>query len=157
MEVRTSSTANDKLTVYLAGPMLGRSDDDCKVWREKMIDSVMDVNFNNPMDRDYRDKKIEDGVDRDIVEHDKRDIDLSEIVVVHYDKPSVGTSMEILYAFDRGKYILLINRSKKRLSPWLTYHASNIVKTLKEAIEVIDEAAKQYNIYEVGVWGSEGL
>jgi nucleoside 2-deoxyribosyltransferase len=157
MELRTSSTAKDKLTIYLGGPILGRSNDDCKAWRENIRDAVTEVHCLNPMNRDYRERLDESNIDREIVELDKQDIDEAEILVVYFDKPSVGTAMEILYAFERGKYILVINATKDKISPWLTYHASNIVKSLDEAIEVVKEAAKQYNVYEVGVWGEEGM
>jgi nucleoside 2-deoxyribosyltransferase len=157
MELKTTSTAKDKLTIYLGGPIFGRSDDDCKAWREKIRDTVTEVHCLDPMSRDYRERLDEPGIDREIVENDKRDIDEAEILVVYFDKPSVGTAMEILYAFERGKYILVINVSKGQSSPWLTYHASNTVKSLDEAIVVVKEAAKQYNVYEVGVWGEEGM
>ena len=157
MELKNTSTLQDKLTVYLGGPINGRSDEDCIDWREKVIKSLPQVNARNPMDRDYRGKELEPGVDAEIVENDKLDIMQSEIVMIYFDQPSVGTSMEIMYAFERSKYILLVDASEKKLSPWLTYHASMIVSGLDEAIDVIRKAAEQYNVYEVGVWGDEEM
>jgi nucleoside 2-deoxyribosyltransferase len=100
------------MKVYLCGPINGRSDDDCKVWRE------------------YEHLDYEE-----IVEGDKEDIRSCDALLVYYDKPSVGTSMEILYAHDRNKQIVLVDKSDKPLSPWLLYHCQVVTKSLDEAIE----------------------
>jgi hypothetical protein len=51
----------------------------------------------DPMDRDYRGK--EDESVKDIVEGDKADIDWADAVIAYCPKPSVGTSMEVLYCW----------------------------------------------------------
>lgn len=121
------------MKVYLCGPINGRSDDDCRNWREEAKSHLFDT--LDPMDRDYRGRELEPGIAREIVENDKQDILNSDILLVYYDKPSVGTSMEILFAYSFNKPILLINKSDKPLSPWLIYHASHIVNSLEEAIK----------------------
>ena len=41
--------------------------------------------------------------------------------------------MEILYAYDQGKTIILVVPEGQRVSPWLRYHSDAIVPTLTEA------------------------
>ncbi len=125
------------MKVYLAGPINGRSDQDCKDWREtakKVLSDTLD-----PMDRDYRGRENEPGIDAEIVNSDEDDIHESDALLVYFDKPSVGTSMEVLYAYLIGKEIFIVNASDKPLSPWLTYHADKIFPTLNDALEFISE------------------
>jgi hypothetical protein len=123
------------MIVYLCGPINGRSDDDCKGWREYVKGKV--ENTLDPMDRDYRGRELEPGIAREIVENDKTDILNSDVLFVYYDKPSVGTSMEVLFAHLQGKRVVLVDKSDKPLSPWLVYHCPEIYKSLDEAIAAL--------------------
>lgn len=120
-----------KMKIYLAGPINGCSDDEANGWRS-MFKSAW-PNVLDPMVRDYR--GVEDVSYREIVEQDKADITASDAVLVYFERPSVGTSMEVLYAWSKCKKIVLVDKSSKPLSPWLRYHSDKIFKTLSEAIE----------------------
>jgi len=120
------------MKVYLCGPINGRSDDDCKGWREYAKERLPDT--LDPMDRDYRGRELEPGIAKEIVENDKLDIQQSDALLVFYDKPSVGTSMEVYMAHGMGKRIVLVDKSGKPLSPWLMYHSHEVHKSLDEAI-----------------------
>jgi nucleoside 2-deoxyribosyltransferase len=121
------------MKVYLCGPINGRSDDDCKVWREAAKAVLPDT--LDPMRRDYRGREAE-SVD-EIVELDKEDVLACDALLVYYDKPSVGTSMEILFAWEHRRPVVLVNKSDAPLSPWLVYHSRHIVSTLDEAITIL--------------------
>jgi nucleoside 2-deoxyribosyltransferase len=121
-------------TVYLCGPINGCTDEECKDWRE-LVKSKWAGATLDPMRRDYRGK--EDESVKQIVEFDKIDIMNSDIVLVSYDKPSVGTSMEILYAFERGKFVIIVADRNTRISPWLRYHSHAIVRSFAEALEMV--------------------
>lgn len=128
------------MKVYLCGPINGRTDDDAKGWREYA--KTLLPNTCDPMDRDYRGRELEPGIAAEIVENDKADILGCDAMLVYYDKPSVGTSMEILFAhqanydeqYGTGMKIVLVDKSDKPLSPWLVYHCDLVVKTLDEGI-----------------------
>ena len=83
------------------------------------------------MDMDYRGNT--DHNFSKIVEHDKVLIDQCDVVLVHHMKPSVGTSMEILYAWERGKHIVVICPHKVK-SPWINYHAHAIFPDIHRAL-----------------------
>ena len=126
------------MKVYLCGPINGRSDDDCKGWREYAKERLPDT--LDPMDRDYRGRELEPGIAAEIVENDKADILRCDAMIVYYDKPSVGTSMEILFAHQaNGKEFrtILVDKSDKPLSPWLIYHCPEVTKSLDEAIALL--------------------
>jgi nucleoside 2-deoxyribosyltransferase len=87
--------------------------------------------------RDYRGKELEPGIAAEIVENDKSDIDQCDIILVFYERPSIGTAMEVLYAFDRSKFIVVVNKSDRPISPWLLYHSHEVVSSLEDAITLI--------------------
>lgn len=123
------------MKIYLCGPINGCTDDECQTWRDWFKATMVSVDFVDPMKRDYRGKETEDY--REIVELDKRDIRSCDARVVMYTKPSVGTSMEVFFAWTLGIPVVVINESDKPLSPWLRYHAAAFVRTKKLAADVI--------------------
>ncbi len=121
-------------TLYLCGPINGCTTEECTNWRE-LVKSIWNGETLDPMRRDYRGKEDESVVD--IVEFDKIDIMHSDALIVSYDKPSVGTSMEILYAFERGKIVVVVAAMGARISPWMRYHSHRITSTYDSAVQII--------------------
>jgi nucleoside 2-deoxyribosyltransferase len=124
--------------VYLCGPINGCTDAEAKDWREYVKTMLPDT--LDPMRRDYRGREAE-CVD-EIVELDKIDVTNSDVLLVNYDKPSVGTSMEVLYAFERGKAVVVVARPEASISPWLRYHSHSIVHSFAEAIDFINRISE---------------
>ena len=124
------------MRIYLAGPINGCSDAECKDWRAAA--KSLHADCLDPMDRDYRGK--EDQSVREIVEGDKADIDNCDAVLVMYEKPSIGTSMEILYAWQKQKPVAILNATRQRLSPWLIYHSQAQYFEIAAAIEYLKTA-----------------
>lgn len=124
---------------YLCGPINGCTDEECNNWRD-LFASLWPGATLNPMRRDYRGKEQE--AFRDIVELDKIDVMNSDVIVVSYDKPSVGTSMEVLYAWERGKPVIVVARPDTNISPWLRYHSHRIVHSYADAVAAAGEILK---------------
>jgi nucleoside 2-deoxyribosyltransferase len=122
------------MKVYLAGPINSCTDKEAKAWREKA--KVLFPDYLDPMRNDYRGMELEPGNADIIVNTDKADIDACDAVLVWFEKPSVGTSMEVFYAYTKNKPVCVINRSKNPLSPWLIHHASHIVDSLEDAKKI---------------------
>jgi nucleoside 2-deoxyribosyltransferase len=87
------------MKTYLAGPIFGKTDADCKNWRDYVKSRLPDC--VDPMARDFRGMEHDPATVKAIVEGDKADIDGCGAVLVKFDGPSVGTSMEVLYAWER--------------------------------------------------------
>lgn len=119
-------------TIYLCGPINGCTDEECTSWRE-LVKGLWDGPTLDPMRRDYRGRGHE--ASTEIVELDKVDVSDSDVLLVNYEKPSVGTSMEVLYAWERGKVVVVVSaKGAAGLSPWLTYHAHHIATSFADAI-----------------------
>lgn len=125
-------------TIYLCGPINGRSDDDCWGWRDE-VKALWPGVCIDPMARDYRGRELEPGIAAEIVAGDIEDIQTVDALLVYFDKPSVGTAMEVFYAKSNlGKPVVVIDKSGKPLSPWLAYHSDVVVTTIRGALEYIE-------------------
>lgn len=131
------------MRVYLAGPINGCSDEECKDWRRYAASELGAANVFDPMVRDYRGRENDPGITETIVVQDKADIDASSDILVYFDRPSVGTSMEILYAWQKGKRVWIANVSGRPPSPWLVYHSRCINPTLEDGICAIRDYHKR--------------
>lgn len=78
----------------------------------------------DPMRRDYR--GIEDNNSKAIKKNDLEDINNSDLLIVNATRPSWGTAMEMVYAWQAHKYIV----EGARVSPWLREHTNEIVQSV---------------------------
>ena len=133
------------MIAYLAGPIRDCTDNEAMDWREEVRDRLEDAGWValSPMRRDYRGHSDITEVVNEIVVLDKHDIDVCECLLVYFDdnRPSVGTSMEIIYAFEREKPIFVVaNQPRERLSPWLIYHTTKFFNSFEEAVDFMVSA-----------------
>jgi nucleoside 2-deoxyribosyltransferase len=114
-------------TVYLCGPINGCTDAECNDWRGYAKENLWRT--LDPMKRDYRGREAESY--REIVDLDKLDVRTCDVVLANCPKPSVGTSMEILLAWQAGKPVVVV--AQEPLSPWLRYHSTKVCGSIAEA------------------------
>jgi nucleoside 2-deoxyribosyltransferase len=122
------------MKIYLAGPINGCTDAEANDWRSRVKE--LHGNVLDPMARDYRGKEAE--AVGEIVEGDKADIDACDGVLVWFERPSVGTSIEVLYAWERNKPVVIVNKTGKPISPWLAYHSFAVVENAEEALKYLN-------------------
>ena len=130
------------MRVYLCGPMAGCTDEEAGEWRKAATEHLNSFGINtlDPMDRDYRYTSYGDDPESvlpDLVEEDKIDIEMSDVVLVNYTKPSTGTAMEILLAWQKQKRVIVVNPFGLQLSPWIFYHAHKVYGSMHEAYDHI--------------------
>ena len=128
------------MKVYLAGPIFQMEDHECIDWRKQAKHKLNGFEVFDPMVRDYR--GVTDENYQKIVEEDKAFIDDCDVLLVNHLKPSVGTSMEILYAWERKKHVIIISENSKN-SPWLIYHSDKIFSSLDDAVNHIKAFQQQ--------------
>jgi hypothetical protein len=124
-------------TVYLCGGINGLSDADARDWREAAKAGLGRPNLFgmfaviDPMARDYRGREA--GAEHEIVAGDLADIAAADVLLVNACRPSWGTAMEIRHAFTIGKKVVVFGAGP-RPSPWLVYHATEVVPDLADAV-----------------------
>jgi nucleoside 2-deoxyribosyltransferase len=123
-------------SIYLCGPINGCTDEECRDWRE-YVKGKWTGPCIDPMRRDYRGREAESY--REIVELDNIDVARCDVVLVNYDKPSVGTSMEVLFAWQIGKPVVVVCRPDAVISPWLRYHSHVICHSFTAALDAAAE------------------
>lgn len=121
--------------VYLCGGINGLTDSDCNDWRQLAKDNLTQPTLD-PMRRDYR------GIEGDnveaIVQGDLEDIEAANVFLVNAVRPSWGTAMEIVYAYQQGKRIHAFADHNKPISPWLRFHCTFIHPTIEVAVIAIN-------------------
>jgi nucleoside 2-deoxyribosyltransferase len=125
-------------TIYLCGPIQNRTDAQCVTWRETIKEHWPGVSLD-PLRRDYRGREMENVAK--LVRDDLDDIRRCDILLVYFDAPSVGTSMEIFFAHHilRIPVVTIDVHGRGRESPWLVRHTDVLVSTLPEALEVLKQ------------------
>lgn len=129
-----------KLSIYLCGPIMDHEDEG-RSWRER-AKALLEADYKllDPMRRNFRDREVDSA--NEIVEFCLRDIDEADLLLVNYNKASVGTSMEIFYAaqheFARRKFIIAYSPfSFQDCSPWVVRHVTKILPSLQDACTYI--------------------
>lgn len=118
------------MKIYLSGPIAGCTDAECMDWRNDLKRWFAHHEFLDPMSRDNRGRDIWE-IFQEIVDADKADIDNSDLVIAYVPFPSVGTSMEIMYARERGTPVYIIAPNKEKISPWHLAHATMLYDSFK--------------------------
>ena len=141
-------------TIYLAGPVAALNDGGAG-WRSVVEQRFGDeFEFKNPLAK-YNapadDIEIVDGSSHggdnvvsvsELVELDKHLLAQSDAVLVGYTAVrSIGTPMEVMWAYERAKPVALWLRDDTQtdeLSPWYRYHADLITNSVEMALGGLD-------------------
>jgi nucleoside 2-deoxyribosyltransferase len=131
-------TSEKKKTIYLSGPIMDEHLGIAREWRET-VKKLLGDHFNllDPMRRNFQDRAVDSA--NEIVEFDLQDVRDADIILVNYNKPSIGTSMEVFYAsHDQGKFVVAFSPFEfKECSPWMVRYCTKIVGSLEESVTYI--------------------
>ncbi len=125
--------------LYLAGPIHGCSDAEARDWREQVKRDLAGLyEFADPMDRDYRGREATTDPWA-IVRPDLMEIGHATHAIFNCERPSWGTSQEMVYAHIDGVDITAFGAGVS--SPWVRYHASRWCGSLSDAITALRQEA----------------
>jgi nucleoside 2-deoxyribosyltransferase len=136
-----------KKKIYLCGPIMDEHEGHARAWRE-LAKKLLGHDFTllDPMRRNFKDREVDSA--NEIVEFDLQDIRDADIVLVNYNKASIGTSMEVFYAsHDLKKFVVGFSPfTFKDCSPWMVRFCTKILPDLETACTYIQEhfIAKSY-------------
>ncbi len=129
-----------KKTVYLSGPIMDEHEGAAREWRES-AKKMLGEKFHllNPMRRKFVDRQVDSA--NEIVEFDLQDVRDADLLLVNYNRPSIGTSMEVFYAaHDQGKFVVAFSPLEfKDCSPWMAKFCTKILPDLESAVQYINE------------------
>ena len=125
-------------TIYLSGPIMDESLGAAREWRSEAA-RLFNGQYKllDPMRRKFVDRQVDSA--NEIVEFDLQDVRDADIILVNYNKPSIGTSMEVFYAsHNLGKFVVAFSPFEyKDCSPWMARFCTKIVPDLETAVEYI--------------------
>lgn len=125
-------------TIYLCGPIMDESTGVAREWR-KIAFKKLEKSFVllDPMRRNFKDREVDSA--NEIVEFDLQDIRNSDILLVNYGKPSIGTAMEVFYASNTlQKFVVAFSPLDfKNCSPWMVRYCTKILPALDAAVAYI--------------------
>jgi len=127
-----------KKKVYLSGPIMDEHEGIAREWRER-AKSLLGGHFKllDPMRRNFSDREVDSA--NEIVEFDLQDIRDADIILVNYNRASIGTSMEVFYASHHlGKFVITFSPySFKDCSAWMVRFSTKILPTLESASDYL--------------------
>lgn len=125
-------------TIYLSGPIMDEHEGAAREWRNAAKGLLKDsFRILDPMRRKFVDRQVDSA--NEIVEFDLQDVRDADIILVNYNKASIGTAMEIFYAaHDQGKFVITFSPfSFQDCSPWIVRFSTKILPTLEDACQYI--------------------
>ena len=129
-----------RLTIYLSGPIMDEHNGAARAWREE-AKRLLSPQFRllDPMRRKFVDRQVDSA--NEIVEFDLQDVRDADIILVNYNKPSIGTSMEVFFAaYNEGKFVVSFSPfTFEESSPWMVRFSTKILHSLEEAASYIQE------------------
>lgn len=129
-----------KKKIYLCGPIMDENEGVAREWRVNAIRSLQNhFTLLDPMRRNFKDREVDSA--NEIVEFDLQDVREADIILVNYNKPSIGTSMEVFYAsHELGKFVVAFSPFEfKECNPWMVRFCTKITGSLEQAVAYIHE------------------
>lgn len=121
-------------TIYLSGPIMDEHEGLARSWREQ-AKKLLGGHFKllDPMRRNFKDREVDSA--NEIVEFDLQDVRDADIILVNYNKASIGTSMEIFHAsHNLGKFVIAFSPfTFQDCSPWMVRYTTKIHPSLEKA------------------------
>ena len=123
------------MKIYLAGPMYPTDNNWRNTFKVTMKNLFKSFGYNK---LEFYDPDEFETYKVNIVNIDKWYIDKCDIVFANVTRLSVGTSMEIIYAWIKGKPVILVCPDNL-LSPWHKYHVTAYFNSMDAGIAYIQE------------------
>jgi len=125
-------------TIYLSGPIMDEHEGQARQWREEAKRLLGEKFFLlDPMRRNFKDREVDSA--NEIVRFDLQDVEDADFLLVNYNKPSIGTSMEVFHAsHNLGKFLVAFSPFEfKDCSPWMVKYCTKILPSLEDACDYI--------------------
>ena len=128
--------------IYLAGPIFNTSDRERQGWRLDYVEDIkvfIEKKFGNSVKPEFINPeylKMTARQSENIVIGDLQSIRSSDLVIANMWKPSIGTSMEIMYAHNAKVECITFNPTS---NPWSDYFGGHIVDNRDKMLHRIEK------------------
>lgn len=126
--------------IYLCGPIMDEVEGVAREWRA-LAAAALRAEFTvlDPMRRNFKDREVDSA--NEIVEFDLQDVRDADIILVNYNRPSIGTAMEVFYAsHELQKFVVAFSPFPyKECNPWMVRFCTKIVPSLEQSLSYIRE------------------
>ncbi len=139
-QLRKTVETGRLMKIYLSGPIMDEEHDAAFTWRQDARKRLEDdFILLDPMRRNFKDREVDSA--NEIVEFDLQDVREADILLVNYNKPSIGTAMEVFYAaHELRKFIVAFSPfAFHECSPWMVRYCTKILPSMDAAIVYIRE------------------
>jgi nucleoside 2-deoxyribosyltransferase len=127
-----------KLRVYLAGPINGKSDAECREWREWFKRCDM-FEWVDPMDRDIRGREDDVELALATTNADLEEVESCDAIVANTSLgPGWGTASEMVWTWLAEKPVISI--CGPNISPWVRKWSTEICRNKEAALQKLKEA-----------------
>ena len=126
--------------IYLCGPIMDCEPDESATWRERAKTLFSErISLLDPMRRNFKDREVDSA--NEIVSFDLQDIADADIILVNYNKPSIGTAMEVFHAsYNLDKFVIAFSPFPfQECNPWMVRFCTKILPDLESAVKYIEE------------------
>jgi len=126
--------------IYLCGPIMDEIEGHAREWRNTANEQLSKhFTMLDPMRRNFKDREVDSA--NEIVEFDLQDVREADIILVNYNKASIGTAMEVFYAsHELGRFVVAFSPFEfKECNPWMVKFCTKILPSLEDAIDYITE------------------
>lgn len=133
-----ASSPKTKLKIYLSGPIMDEQCGIARTWRNIAKEKLRnDFVLLDPMRRNFKDREVDSA--NEIVDFDLQDVRDADILLVNYNKASIGTAMEVFHAtHNLGKFVVAFSPfTFQDCSPWMVRYCTKILPSLEDAITYI--------------------
>ena len=124
--------------IYLCGPIMDEHAGQAREWRQVAHERLgSDFVLLDPMRRNFKDREVDSA--NEIVEFDLADVREADLLLVNYNKPSIGTAMEVFYAsHNLEKFVVAFSPFDFHdCSPWMVRYCTKILGDLETACDYI--------------------
>ncbi len=149
---------NSKFKIFLSGGITGLNNEDCKKWREYIVEYFSCWCFNkadciivNQMNHFNPNEETSDLLEKEAMRYNLHHLRTSNIVIVNLNKlESIGTAQELMLAYElRIPIIGFIKADKKdKIHPWIQMEVTKLFTYTKDIENaLVDCMDYVYNYY----------
>ena len=123
----------------MIGPINGRTDEECRGWRERLKKACPEIEWVDPMDRDIRGRENDAKLALKTVDQDLAELESCDAAIANTTLgPGWGSASEMLWHWLAEKPVISI--VGQNVSPWVRKWSTELCNNEHAALQKLKEA-----------------